>query len=176
MPPKHTPINDARTWVQHCSMGIMRHDSFSEANLIQRDTEMRYPDTFEGYAVKSKENWSDFYCMRYKPKRLDDYDIGIEIIHCSICASDWHTIKVSCNETDYPVVAGHEIAGEARKVCPKVKSIKESDRVSVEGQVSTCLECRMVHSNPMFPDGSAKTIMTTIVLIKWIRKRLLLLV
>lgn len=45
---------------------------------------MGYPDTFEGYAVKSKEKWSDFHRISYKPRRFEDYDIDIEITHALV--------------------------------------------------------------------------------------------
>jgi alcohol dehydrogenase (NADP+) len=65
---------------------------------------MGYPDTFEGYAVKSKEHWSDFYRMEYKPKRFEDYDIDVEIEYCGVCASDLHTINGGWGDPDYPLV------------------------------------------------------------------------
>jgi alcohol dehydrogenase (NADP+) len=107
---------------------------------------MGYPDTFEGYAVKSKEKWSDFHRISYKPKRFEDYDIDIEITHCGVCASDLHTINGGWGDADYPIVAGHEIVGKALKVGPKVKSIKVGDRVGVGAQVWSCLDCRIVSS------------------------------
>jgi alcohol dehydrogenase (NADP+) len=42
------------------------------------------------------------------------------------------------------MTVGHEIAGKAIKVGPKVKSIKVGDRVGVGAQVFACLECRIV--------------------------------
>jgi len=54
---------------------------------------MGYPDTFKGYAVNSKDTWSDFHFLEYKPKRFEDYDIDIEITHYGVCASDLHTIN-----------------------------------------------------------------------------------
>jgi len=105
---------------------------------------MCYPDTFEGYAVKSKENWSDFHRIEYEPKRFEDYDIDVEITHCGVCASDLHVITSGWKQTEYPVVPGHEIVGTAVRVGPKVKSIKKGDRVGVGAQIWSCLACRIV--------------------------------
>lgn len=105
---------------------------------------MGYPDTFDGYAVESKQKWSDFRRISYKPKRFEEYDIDIEITHCGVCASDLHTINAGWGPPDYPVVAGHEIVGKVLKVGPKVKTIKVGDRVGVGAQVWACLDCRLV--------------------------------
>jgi alcohol dehydrogenase (NADP+) len=45
---------------------------------------MGYPDMFQGYAVKSKEKWSDFHRMEYIPKRFEDFDNDVEITHCGV--------------------------------------------------------------------------------------------
>ena len=105
---------------------------------------MGYPDTFDGYAVESKQKWSDFRRISYKPKRFEEFDIDIEITHCGVCASDLHTINAGWGDPDYPVVAGHEIVGKVLKVGPKVKTIKVGDRVGVGAQVWACLDCRIV--------------------------------
>ena len=110
---------------------------------------MGYPETFEGYAVHSTKNWSDFKRISYKPKRFEDFDIDIEITHCGVCASDLHTIDAGWGDPALPVVAGHEIVGKALKVGPKVKTIKEGDRAGVGAQVWACLDCRIV--NCSFP-------------------------
>ena len=109
---------------------------------------MGYPDTFKGYAVNSKDTWSDFHFLEYKPKRFEDYDIDIEITHCGVCASDLHTINGGWGDADYPLVVGHEIVGKVLKVGPKVKSIKVGDRAGVGAQVYACLECKIVQPLP----------------------------
>jgi threonine dehydrogenase-like Zn-dependent dehydrogenase len=130
---------------------------------------MGYPETFEGYAVHSTKNWSDFKRISYKPKRFEDFDIDIEITHCGVCASDLHTINAGWGDPDLPVVAGHEIVGKVLKVGPKVKTIKEGDRVGVGAQVWACLDCRIVnYSFHIEADDSVKAITRIIVLNKWI--------
>src|SRR2546430_16987567 len=136
-----------------------------QISLLSRQLyKMGYPETFEGYAVHSTKNWSDFKRISYEPKRFEDFDIDIEITHCGVCASDLHTINAGWGDPALTVVAGHEIVGKVLKVGSKVKSIKEGDRVGVGAQVWACLDCRIVYcSFYTKSDASVKAIMRIIV-------------
>ena len=66
-------------------------------------------------------------------------DVVVKIAACGICGSDLHwyhdpmMLPAAC--------PGHEIAGTVAMVGPKVTSLREGDRVSVEG-IASCGECR----------------------------------
>ncbi|MCJ1309899.1 hypothetical protein MMC25_003560 [Agyrium rufum] len=128
---------------------------------------MGYPETFEGFRVKSHEKWSDFEKQEYKPKPFGDNDIDIKIDACGVCGSDVHTITGGWGEANLPLCVGHEIVGHAIKVGPKVTTVKEGDRVGVGAQIWACLECKICKSdnenycphqvdtyNAPYPDGT----------------------
>lgn len=54
---------------------------------------MGYPDTFKGFAVHSRERWSDFKLLEYKPRAFTEYDVDVKISHCGVCGSDVHTLR-----------------------------------------------------------------------------------
>ncbi|KAI9828101.1 MAG: hypothetical protein M1832_003628 [Thelocarpon impressellum] len=128
---------------------------------------MGYPDSFEGFMVESHKDWSNFKKKEFKPKPFGDYDIDIRIEACGVCGSDVHTISGGWGEAKLPLCVGHEIVGKAIKVGPKVKTVKEGDRVGVGAQIWACLECRICKSdnenycphqvdtyNAPYPDGT----------------------
>ncbi|TKX18957.1 NADP-dependent alcohol dehydrogenase-like protein 1 [Elsinoe australis] len=86
------------------------------------------PDCAKGNMV-----WKEF-----TPKTWEETDVDIKISHCGICASDIHTLRSGWYPTNYPVVVGHEIVGEAVKVGKDVKHIKVGDRVGVGAQSGAC--------------------------------------
>ena len=65
-----------------------------------------YPETFRGFFVKDKENWSTFEEQDITPKKLDDYDIDVKIHYCGVCGSDLHTIQSGWGEALYPICVG----------------------------------------------------------------------
>jgi 2-desacetyl-2-hydroxyethyl bacteriochlorophyllide A dehydrogenase len=66
-------------------------------------------------------------------------DVVVKIAACGICGSDLHWYH---DQMMLPAACpGHEIAGTVAMVGPKVTSLREGDRVSVEG-IASCGECR----------------------------------
>ncbi|KAF5318618.1 hypothetical protein D9619_010972 [Psilocybe cf. subviscida] len=68
-------------------------------------------------------------------------------LFCGVCGSDVHTITGGWGKPNLPVVVGHEIAGIAVFVGPKVTSIKVGDRVGVGAQVCSCTQCDMCQAD-----------------------------
>lgn len=67
----------------------------------------------------------------FKPKQFGDYDIDAKIEYCGVCGSDMHTLTGGWGDITPPLIVGHETAGTAVTVGPKVKFIKVGDRVGV---------------------------------------------
>ncbi|VAI50932.1 unnamed protein product [Triticum turgidum subsp. durum] len=70
-----------------------------------------------------------------------DDDVVIKILYCGICHSDLHSIKNEWKNARYPMVPGHEIAGEVTEVGKNVTKFKTGDRVGVGCMVNSCQSC-----------------------------------
>ena len=68
-------------------------------------------------------------------------DVVIDIAAAGICHSDIHTVRSEWGPARYPVVPGHEIAGEVTAVGSDVTRFAVGDRV-VSEQIVPCWECR----------------------------------
>lgn len=69
------------------------------------------------------------------------HDVQIAIKFSGICHSDIHTARSEWGPARYPVVPGHEIAGEVTAVGPEVTKYAVGDRVGVGCFVDSCREC-----------------------------------
>jgi uncharacterized zinc-type alcohol dehydrogenase-like protein len=68
-------------------------------------------------------------------------EVAIAIKYAGICHSDIHTARGEWDETIYPLVPGHEIAGVVTAVGPEVTKYQVGDRVGVGCFVDSCGEC-----------------------------------
>lgn len=127
---------------------------------------MPYPEEFEGFMVVDHANWSDFRKRSFKPKKLDERDLDVEIEACGVCGSDVHTITGGWGQAKLPLCVGHEIIGKIVKIGPKVTTVQVGDRVGVGAQVWACLKCKVCEAgqenycphqvdtyNAAYPDG-----------------------
>ncbi|EMJ89364.1 NAD(P)-dependent alcohol dehydrogenase [Leptospira meyeri] len=90
-------------------------------------------------ALKAKEALVPYSFERRNPK---DYDVVIDIKYSGICHSDIHMTRDEWGEnSNFPMVPGHEIAGVVRTVGSKVTKYKVGDRVGVGCMVDSCREC-----------------------------------
>ncbi|KAA0091482.1 NAD(P)-dependent alcohol dehydrogenase [Mycolicibacterium sp. P1-18] len=69
------------------------------------------------------------------------HDVAFDIKFAGICHSDIHTVKAEWGQPNYPVVAGHEIAGVVTEVGSDVTKYKVGDHVGVGCFVDSCREC-----------------------------------
>lgn len=74
------------------------------------------------------------------------HDVAIDIKFAGICHSDIHTVRGEWGTPNYPVVAGHEIAGVVTAVGSEVTRHKVGDRVGVGCMVNSCGTCRSCQS------------------------------
>ena len=78
-----------------------------------------------------------------KPQIKDSYDVIVQIAQTGICMSDvhyWQRGRIGDFVLTTPIVLGHESAGTVVDVGPKVKNIKQGDRVAIEPGVP-CRHC-----------------------------------
>ncbi|MEV0674828.1 NAD(P)-dependent alcohol dehydrogenase [Mycobacterium sp. NPDC050441] len=74
-------------------------------------------------------------------REVGPHDVAFDIHFAGICHSDIHTVKAEWGTPNYPVVAGHEIAGVVTEVGPEVTKYKVGDHVGVGCFVDSCREC-----------------------------------
>ncbi len=97
----------------------------------------------KGYAAtSSKAPLTPYSFERREPR---DHDIVIDIKYCGICHSDIHQARDGWSdymeETIFPMVPGHEIAGIVTAVGGKVTKHKVGDKVGVGCFVDSCRKC-----------------------------------
>lgn len=68
-------------------------------------------------------------------------DVYIKVMNCGICHSDLHQIKNELGQSNYPMVAGHEVVGEVSEVGSDVTKFKVGDVVGVGLLVGCCRNC-----------------------------------
>lgn len=83
----------------------------------------------------------------FEPTTIERRDLGpsdvlIAIEYAGICHSDVHAARSEWGPTNYPFVAGHEIAGVVEEIGPEVTRYAVGDRVGVGCLVDSCGECR----------------------------------
>jgi len=86
----------------------------------------------------------DFHVTPFQRRPLSEEDVLIKMKYCGVCHSDLHHAanhNHKFNETKYPCVPGHELAGIVIAVGKKVSKVKIGDAVGVGCMVDACLEC-----------------------------------
>ncbi|CAN1167082.1 Probable mannitol dehydrogenase [Linum perenne] len=79
--------------------------------------------------------------FRFSRRATGEEDVRFKVLYCGICHSDLHCIKNEWGFTTYPIIPGHEIAGQVTEVGTKVKNFKVGDRVGVGCLVGACHTC-----------------------------------
>lgn len=72
---------------------------------------------------------------------VGDNDVLIEILYSGICHSDVHRVQEHYGKEEYPMVAGHEIAGRVIKTGKNVTKFKVGDLAGVGCMVNSCGHC-----------------------------------
>lgn len=70
------------------------------------------------------------------------HSIRVRVRACAICGTDLRIYRRGDHRAQYPVIVGHEIAGEVDEVDSSVQGFKKGDRVTV-APGHGCGECRM---------------------------------
>jgi L-iditol 2-dehydrogenase len=71
----------------------------------------------------------------------------VKVTRIGICGSDMHVYHGKHPYTSYPVVQGHEVAGEVVRKGRRARGVSVGDRVTIQPQVvcGTCYPCRHGH-------------------------------
>ena len=88
--------------------------------------------------------------LKFQRRALGSRDVAIKIQYCGVCHSDIHTIRGDWGKVQYPLVVGHELAGEVVAVGSSVSKFTVGARVGVGTMVNSCrvcTECQTGHEN-----------------------------
>ncbi len=97
-------------------------------------------------AIKTKAYAAQGPHDKLKPFEIErrepgPHDVLIDIKFCGVCHSDLHQTRDEWDNSKFPMVPGHEIAGIVERVGDKVTRFKKGDRVGVGCMVDSCNEC-----------------------------------
>lgn len=77
----------------------------------------------------------------YELGALGPEEVDIKVAYCGVCHSDLSMINNEWGLTEYPLVPGHEIAGEVVRVGSSVKNLKVGDKVGMGWVSQSCMTC-----------------------------------
>jgi propanol-preferring alcohol dehydrogenase len=80
-----------------------------------------------------------------KPVINKENELIVEIKACGVCRSNLHLIEGDWNKYGFPsklpIIPGHEIVGEVRKIGHKVQRFRVDDRIGIQPLYNSCLMC-----------------------------------
>ena len=88
--------------------------------------------------------------MQFQRRALGPKDVAIRLQYCGVCHSDIHTVRGDWGAIQYPLIVGHELAGEVAAVGSSVSKFRMGSRVGVGTMVDSCrhcAECEAGHEN-----------------------------
>jgi uncharacterized zinc-type alcohol dehydrogenase-like protein len=129
-----------------CSGRIVAPDSINFAKLFGEKTS-RYnkegtqymTTTVSAYAATSPTG--PLAKTTIERRDVGPHDVAFDIKFAGICHSDIHTVRGEWGPANYPVVAGHELAGVVTEIGSEVTKFKVGDHVGVGCFVDSCREC-----------------------------------
>lgn len=92
----------------------------------------------------------------YEPAPLADGEVEIEVDYCGICHSDLSLINNEWGIAQYPLVAGHEVAGRVKAVGKGVSQLKVGQNVGLGWHSGYCNHCSPCHSGDQNLCGTAQ--------------------
>ncbi|KAK3164224.1 hypothetical protein QOZ80_1AG0014360 [Eleusine coracana subsp. coracana] len=78
---------------------------------------------------------------KFNRRSVQSGDVSLKITHCGVCYADVIWTRNMHNDSKYPLVPGHEIAGIVTEVGSDVKAFKIGDHVGVGTYVNSCQDC-----------------------------------
>ncbi|TXS47787.1 NAD(P)-dependent alcohol dehydrogenase [Streptomyces sp. OR43] len=70
-------------------------------------------------------------------------DIAVRVDYCGVCHTDLHALHAYDQDTEAPLVPGHEFTGVVTDIGPGVTAFSAGDRVAVGNIVDSCGMCAM---------------------------------
>ncbi|KAM0830662.1 hypothetical protein ACQ4PT_066072 [Festuca glaucescens] len=83
---------------------------------------------------------------RFSRRTVQLTDVSLRITHCGVCYADVVWTRNKHNDSVYPLVPGHEIAGVVTEVGSDVDGFKVGDHVAVGTYVNSCRDCENCNS------------------------------
>ncbi|XP_043712973.1 probable mannitol dehydrogenase isoform X2 [Telopea speciosissima] len=106
---------------------------------MSKSPEQEHPIKAFGWAARDSSGvLSPFQFSR---RATGDEDVKFKVLYCGVCHSDLHCVKNEWGISNYPLLPGHEVAGEVTEVGSKVTKFKVGDRVGVGCIVGGCHSC-----------------------------------
>lgn len=97
-----------------------------------------YPvDGMAAYSPKGK-----LRRMTFQRRALGPKDVAIKLHYCGVCHSDIHVVREDWGKIQYPLVPGHELAGEVVAVGSSASKYKVGSRVGAGCMVNSCRYCQ----------------------------------
>ena len=93
----------------------------------------------QAYAAKAIKGRLESF--NYELGELGPEDVDIKVDYCGVCHSDLSMINNEWGLTEYPLVPGHEIAGEVVRIGSSVKNLKVGDKVGMGWVSESCMTC-----------------------------------
>ena len=92
-------------------------------------------------AYASSDSDSKFEVIDYDPGDLGVNEVEIDVSYCGLCHSDLSMLNNDWGMTEYPLVAGHEIAGTVAAAGDAVSHLKVGQRVGLGWNCGSCQTC-----------------------------------
>ena len=93
------------------------------------------------HAFAAREPKGKLTPFTYELGPLGDEEVDIKVHYCGICHSDLSMLNNDWGMTQYPLVPGHEIAGEVVATGSAVKNVKKGDKVGLGWYSGSCMHC-----------------------------------
>ncbi|KHN08931.1 Putative mannitol dehydrogenase [Glycine soja] len=107
--------------------------------------EMEHPRKAFGWTARDTSGVLSPF--KFSRRETGEKDVAFKVLYCAICHSDLHMLKNEWGISTYPLVPGHEIAGEVTEVGSKVRNFKVGDKVGVGCMVLSCRSCQSCEDN-----------------------------
>jgi alcohol dehydrogenase (NADP+) len=95
--------------------------------------------------------------LKFQRRALGPKDVAIRIDYCGVCHSDIHTIRGDWGTIQYPLVVGHELAGEVVAIGTSVSKFEVGSRVGVGTMVDSCRRCAECGLENYCENGNTQT-------------------
>jgi uncharacterized zinc-type alcohol dehydrogenase-like protein len=120
--------------------GLLKPSSAEAASEIAKMKSYgQGPFPAEGMALYSSDG--PHKAMKFQRRALGPKDVAIKLQYCGVCHSDIHHGREHWRKEPFPLITGHELAGDVVAVGSSVSKFKVGSRVGVGCMVNSCRRC-----------------------------------